>query len=72
MPNEAKLETKPEKMTTEDRDRLGGPPALVAIIRAARAIGDRELERAARERLATVYGIEISFRRQKPAEAATP
>lgn len=39
----------------------GSPAALVAIARAARLTGDRELERAAKERLRAEYGIAISF-----------
>ncbi len=50
-------------------DRLGGPPALLAIIQSARIAGDRELERAAREQLADKYGIEVSFRQRFREEA---
>jgi len=39
------------------------PEALVAIARAARAAGDRDLERSARRQLADNYGIELTFRR---------
>lgn len=49
--------------------RLGDPPALLAIVQAARLAGDRELERAAREELAAQYGIELVFRRQRRREA---
>jgi hypothetical protein len=38
--------------------------ALVAIARAARLTGDRDLERAARQLLRDEHGIEISFRRR--------
>lgn len=38
-------------------------PSLVAIVRAARSLGDRELERNARRQLADHYGIELTFRR---------
>jgi hypothetical protein len=38
-------------------------PALVAVARAARLIGDRDLERAARRLLRDRWGIELSFRR---------
>jgi hypothetical protein len=44
--------------------RFGAPPALLAIIQAARSAGDRDLERAARRELAEHYGIELVFRRQ--------
>jgi hypothetical protein len=46
-------------------DRIGGPPALVAIVRAARKAGDRELERAARQRLEEEYGIKLTFLRER-------
>jgi hypothetical protein len=39
--------------------------ALLAIIRAARAIGDRDLERAAKSQLRDEYGIEVTFRRRR-------
>jgi hypothetical protein len=41
------------------------PPALLAIARAARQVGDRDLERAARRLLRERYGIDISFRRER-------
>jgi hypothetical protein len=52
-------------------NELRGAPALLAIIRAARAIGDRDLEQAAKRQLRDEYGIEITFRRpqQEPANA---
>ena len=42
---------------------LCDPPALLAIMRAARQAGDRELERSARQLLRDQYGIEIVIRR---------
>jgi hypothetical protein len=48
-----------EQKKSED---LRGAPALLAIIRAARAIGDRDLERAAKRQLLEEYGIEVTFR----------
>jgi hypothetical protein len=50
-------------------DALDGPPALVAIIQAARIAGDRELERAARRRLSEVFGVDLSFRRKRQEAA---
>jgi hypothetical protein len=49
---------------------LGGPPALLAIIQAARRAGDRDLERAARQELAEQYGIEVTFRRGRHGEVS--
>jgi hypothetical protein len=49
----------------ETSDHVRGAPALLAIIRAARAIGDRDLEQAAKRQLRDEYGIEVSFRRQE-------
>jgi hypothetical protein len=51
---------------TRSENRLGAPPALLAIIQAARIAGDRSLEQAARQQLAEEHGIEISFRRGTP------
>jgi hypothetical protein len=58
-----------------DRERgqqsdLEAPPALLAIIQAARAIGDKALERAAKHELADQYGIKVSFLRGERAEVA--
>jgi hypothetical protein len=47
----------------ESLDYLRGAPALLAIVRAARAIGDRDLERAAKAQLLDEYGITIKIRR---------
>jgi hypothetical protein len=41
------------------------PPALLAIVRAARQVGDRDLERAARRLLRERYGIDIAFRQER-------
>ncbi len=54
----------------QTNDQLQGAPALLAIIRAARAIGDRDLERAAKGQLREEYGIEVSFRRERPEAVA--
>jgi hypothetical protein len=51
---------------------LSDPSALLAIARAARLIGDRELERAARRLLRDRYGIDISFRRGAGQEIEVP
>ena len=42
----------------ESADRM---TALVAIIRAARLTGDRELERSARQELSTRFGLKLTF-----------
>jgi hypothetical protein len=44
---------------------LRSPSALVAIICAARKLGDEALERVARRELAGEFGIELSFRRPR-------
>lgn len=49
---------------------LTDPPSLLAIIRAARMIGDRELERSARHLLSDHHGIEVRFRGRRPLIAA--
>ena len=46
--------------------RNDSPAALVAIARAARLAGDRDLERTARQQLSERFGIDLTFRRQKP------
>jgi hypothetical protein len=48
------------------REYLNSPPALVAIARAAHAVGDRDLERAAKTELVESFGITIRFSRPKP------
>jgi hypothetical protein len=53
------------KTSALEEHRFGAPPALLAIIRAARMAGDRDLERAARKELAEKYGIELMFRRRQ-------
>ncbi len=47
---------------------LTDPPALVAVARAARLTGNRDLERAARRLLKERWGIELSFRRAARVE----
>lgn len=54
-----------QTMSSEVGNCRDGPAALVAITRAARGVGDRDLERAARRELAERYGIELRFRRTK-------
>jgi hypothetical protein len=44
------------------------PAALVAIARAARQAGDRDLERAARGQLSERFGITISFARRRESD----
>jgi hypothetical protein len=51
---------------------LSDPPALLAITRAARKMGDRQLERAARQLLRERYGIEVTFRRANNPERLVP
>jgi hypothetical protein len=51
-------------------EQFTAPPALLAIIRAARAAGDRDLERGARRILLEQYGIELTFRRARREEEA--
>ena len=56
-----------QECTSPDTD---SPAALVAIARAARLAGDRELERAAKEQLRSKFGIAILFSNtptQRPA-----
>jgi hypothetical protein len=47
-----------------NRASTRGAPSLVAILLAARATNDRDLERAAKTELETQHGIRISFRRE--------
>ena len=47
-----------QERTNPDTD---SPAALVAIARAAKLAGDRDLERAAKEKLRAEFGIAISF-----------
>ena len=54
---------------THPTDRtIDSPASLVAIIRAARVTGDRELERAAKQELRQRFGMSVSFERE-PARA---
>lgn len=50
---------------------LTDPPSLLAIARAARLIGDRDLERAARRLLRDCWGIEVTFRRPPSQKEAS-
>jgi hypothetical protein len=50
---------------------LGAPSALVAIIQAARRIGDRELESTARQELADRHGIELVCRGERREEGTS-
>jgi hypothetical protein len=54
----------------QQQQRLGAPPALLAIIQAARRCGDRHLERMARQELAEQYGIDLVFRKACRQETA--
>ena len=45
---------------------LNSPAELVAVARAARAVGDRELERTARKELQQQFGISIKFSGREP------
>ena len=56
-----------EQQTAEAE--ISSPPALLAILQAARRVGDRQLERQARRELAK-YGIEVKIRRPKQAEVS--
>jgi hypothetical protein len=58
------------KEPDEARHRFGAPPALLAIVQAARRAGDRDLEQTARRELAERFGIELVFKRRRPQEAA--
>jgi hypothetical protein len=49
---------------------LEGAPSLVAILLAARATHDRDLERAAKNQLSEKHGIEVTFRRRREASNA--
>jgi hypothetical protein len=54
-----------QERTNPDTD---SPAALVAIARAAKLAGDRDLERAAKEQLRTKFGIAISFSGVPPTQ----
>jgi len=45
------------------------PATLVAIIVAARKIGDRDLERAMRDRLLEEHGVKVVFAREPRRES---
>ena len=58
-------------MTTTTPDRpTATPPALVAVVIAARKSGDRDLERAALRELRETHGIRLTWARLK-REGAT-
>jgi hypothetical protein len=46
------------------------PPTLMAVLRAARLTGDRDLERAARRLLRDEHGIEVTFIRKPRSQEA--
>lgn len=52
-----------------DTQLADSPATLVAIIVAARKIGDRDLERAMRDRLLDVHGIRLIFARVSHRES---
>jgi hypothetical protein len=58
-------------MMTNEPTVCDSPMALVAMLRAARIAGDKELERAARQRLLERFGIELVFRRKRDEEVAS-
>jgi len=57
-------------MQTPQHTTVDSPMALVAIIRAARTAGDRELERAARQLLRERYQVDLVFRGAGVSEEA--
>lgn len=58
-------------MKTETR-ATGSPATLVAIIVAARKVGDRDLEREMRQRLEDRYGVKLVFARNLMPESEAP
>lgn len=54
-------------MDTATPTRTESPATLVAIIVAAHRIGDRDLEREMKRRLADEHGVTLRFARQKGA-----
>lgn len=46
---------------TQNQSSDRSPAALVAIIRAARMAGDRDLEKAAKQELSERFGIKLTF-----------
>jgi hypothetical protein len=57
------MSPRPESTRPDPPPDLTDPPSLVAVARAARLAGDRDLERAARRLLREHWGIELTFRR---------
>ena len=57
-------------MKTNETKCADSPAALVAIVRAARLSGDRDLEREARRELAERFGIRLSFEQDRPEAGA--
>lgn len=50
-------------MATATQNTTDSPSSLVAIVRAARLAGDRELERVARQELRNRFGMDVTFTR---------
>lgn len=58
-------------MNMDDHHNCAGDaPALLAIVRAARAIGDRELEWSARHDLEDRFGIKLVFRKPSTSDSS--
>jgi hypothetical protein len=53
-----------ETMPQQNQRSTESPASLVAIIVAARRAGDRELERDARQKLASRFGVKLNFARE--------
>ncbi len=66
---ERRMVTRIDTGTAKPSSCGGSPSSLVAIICAARACHDRELERAARRELEDQFAITLSFRRNAPGKA---
>jgi hypothetical protein len=58
------------RLTEDEECELRTPPSLLAIIQAARRIGDTTLEKLARQDLLNSYGIEVTFRQEQPVGEA--
>lgn len=50
-------------MATATQNTTDSPASLVAIVRAARLAGDRDLERVARQELRSRFGMDVTFTR---------
>ena len=57
-------------MMTNEPPICDSPMALVAMLRAARIAGDKELSRTARQMLLERFGMDVVFRRKRNEEAA--